>query len=248
MGLAFRRARVVLTTGTFLGGPHPHRSGATTPAAAPAIRRPARWRARLRELPLRGRAPEDRHAAAHRRPHHRLRATWSEQPGDAADAGVLLPRRDATSTRARSAATSPTPTSGRTRSSAAAWTARRCTPGVIEGVGPRYCPSIEDKVVRFADKRSHQIFLEPEGLDTDEIYPNGISTSLPLRRAAGAGALDPGPRATPQITRPGYAIEYDYFDPTRPQRHRWRPRRSPACTSPARSTAPPATRRPPRRA
>ncbi|MCK5895287.1 MAG: tRNA uridine-5-carboxymethylaminomethyl(34) synthesis enzyme MnmG, partial [Cocleimonas sp.] len=84
--------------------------------------------------------------------------------------------------------------------------------GVIEGIGPRYCPSIEDKVVRFADKDSHQIFIEPEGLNTYEVYPNGISTSLPfdaqvelVRSIAGF--------ENAHITRPGYAIEYDYFDP-----------------------------------
>ncbi|MEW8323641.1 MAG: tRNA uridine-5-carboxymethylaminomethyl(34) synthesis enzyme MnmG [Candidatus Thiodiazotropha taylori] len=84
--------------------------------------------------------------------------------------------------------------------------------GVIEGVGPRYCPSIEDKIVRFADKDSHQIFIEPEGLDTHEIYPNGISTSLPfdiqyqlVRSMKGF--------ENAHITRPGYAIEYDFFDP-----------------------------------
>ena len=84
--------------------------------------------------------------------------------------------------------------------------------GTIEGVGPRYCPSIEDKIHRFADKASHQIFLEPEGLTSTELYPNGISTSLPfdvqlnlVRSIQGLEAAD--------ITRPGYAIEYDYFDP-----------------------------------
>ncbi len=84
--------------------------------------------------------------------------------------------------------------------------------GLIEGTGPRYCPSVEDKVVRFADKRSHQIFVEPEGLDTHEVYPNGISTSLPfdvqcefVRTIAGFERA--------HITRPGYAIEYDFFDP-----------------------------------
>ncbi len=84
--------------------------------------------------------------------------------------------------------------------------------GVIEGVGPRYCPSVEDKVHRFADKTSHQIFIEPEGLTTHEIYPNGISTSLPfdvqfelVRSIKGF--------ENAHITRPGYAIEYDYFDP-----------------------------------
>jgi tRNA uridine 5-carboxymethylaminomethyl modification enzyme len=84
--------------------------------------------------------------------------------------------------------------------------------GVIEGVGPRYCPSIEDKIVRFADKASHQIFVEPEGLTTNEVYPNGISTSLPydvqeqlVRSMRGFEQA--------RITRPGYAIEYDFFDP-----------------------------------
>ena len=84
--------------------------------------------------------------------------------------------------------------------------------GVIEGVGPRYCPSIEDKIVRFADRESHQIFIEPEGLNTHEVYPNGISTSLPfdvqfefVRSMNGFESA--------HITRPGYAIEYDYFDP-----------------------------------
>jgi tRNA uridine 5-carboxymethylaminomethyl modification enzyme len=84
--------------------------------------------------------------------------------------------------------------------------------GVIEGVGPRYCPSIEDKVMRFADKDSHQIFVEPEGLTTTEVYPNGISTSLPfdiqeafIKTIAGF--------ENAHIVRPGYAIEYDFFDP-----------------------------------
>ncbi len=84
--------------------------------------------------------------------------------------------------------------------------------GIIEGIGPRYCPSIEDKIVRFADKLSHQIFVEPEGLTTDEIYPNGISTSLPFDvQMEFVRTLKGFENA--QITRPGYAIEYDYFDP-----------------------------------
>lgn len=84
--------------------------------------------------------------------------------------------------------------------------------GVIEGVGPRYCPSIEDKVVRFADKLSHQIFVEPEGLTTEEIYPNGISTSLPFEVQVQFVRTIKG-FENAHITRPGYAIEYDYFDP-----------------------------------
>ena len=84
--------------------------------------------------------------------------------------------------------------------------------GVIEGVGPRYCPSIEDKVVRFSDRNSHQIFVEPEGLDTLELYPNGISTSLPFDvQLEFVHSIKGFERA--HITRPGYAIEYDFFDP-----------------------------------
>ncbi|MDC8748346.1 tRNA uridine-5-carboxymethylaminomethyl(34) synthesis enzyme MnmG [Xanthomonas campestris] len=84
--------------------------------------------------------------------------------------------------------------------------------GQIEGIGPRYCPSIEDKVVRFADKASHQIFVEPEGLDVTEIYPNGISTSLPFDVQLALVRSIRG-FAQAHITRPGYAIEYDFFDP-----------------------------------
>ena len=84
--------------------------------------------------------------------------------------------------------------------------------GVIDGVGPRYCPSIEDKIMRFADKSSHQIFVEPEGLTTHEIYPNGISTSLPFDiQLAFIRSMKGFENAF--VTRPGYAIEYDYFDP-----------------------------------
>ena len=84
--------------------------------------------------------------------------------------------------------------------------------GKIEGVGPRYCPSIEDKVVRFADKTGHQIFVEPEGLNTPEVYPNGISTSLPFDVQVDYVQSIKGFEKA-HITRPGYAIEYDFFDP-----------------------------------
>jgi tRNA uridine 5-carboxymethylaminomethyl modification enzyme len=84
--------------------------------------------------------------------------------------------------------------------------------GIIEGVGPRYCPSVEDKVVRFADRDAHQIFVEPEGLNTHEVYPNGISTSLPYETQIRFVRSIPGFEKA-HITQPGYAIEYDYFDP-----------------------------------
>jgi tRNA uridine 5-carboxymethylaminomethyl modification enzyme len=118
--------------------------------------------------------------------------------------------------------------------------------GAIEGVGPRYCPSIEDKVMRFADKASHQIFIEPEGLDTHEIYPNGISTSLPfdvqlalVRSIRGFENASSRAPATPSNTTISIRAACVL---------RSRPKRSPACSSPARSMAPPATRKPPRKA
>ena len=83
---------------------------------------------------------------------------------------------------------------------------------MIDGIGPRYCPSIEDKIVRFSDKTSHQIFIEPEGLSTHELYPNGISTSLPYDVQVDLLRSIPGFESA-HITRPGYAIEYDYFEP-----------------------------------
>jgi tRNA uridine 5-carboxymethylaminomethyl modification enzyme len=113
--------------------------------------------------------------------------------------------------------------------------------GVIEGVGPRYCPSIEDKIHRFASKESHQIFLEPEGLTTNEFYPNGISTSLPfdvqLELVHSIRGLE-----NAHILRPGYAIEYDYFDP-RGLKSSLESKAIEGCSSPARSMARPATRK-----
>src|SRR5438477_10457725 len=84
--------------------------------------------------------------------------------------------------------------------------------GQIQSRGPRYCPSIEDKIVRFGERDGHQIFLEPEGLDDDTVYPNGISTSLPEDVQAALVASIPGLERA-RIVRPGYAIEYDYVDP-----------------------------------
>ena len=113
--------------------------------------------------------------------------------------------------------------------------------GVIEGVGPRYCPSIEDKVIRFAGKDSHQIFIEPEGLTTHEVYPNGISTSLPfdvqIDLVRSINGLEQA-----HVVRPGYAIEYDYFDP-RGLKSSLKLRRFEDCFSQDRSTVLPAMKR-----
>ena len=118
--------------------------------------------------------------------------------------------------------------------------------GVIEGVGPRYCPSIEDKIHRFADKASHQVFLEPEGLTTNEFYPNGISTSLPFDVQLSLVRTIVG-LENAHITRPGYAIEYDYFDP-RGLKATLETKAITGLFFAGRSTAPRATRKPPRRA
>ena len=209
MGLAIRARTVVLTAGTFLAG-RVH-IGSAQYAAGRAGDPPATTLARrLRELPL----GADRLKTG---TPPRLDArtvdfgVMQEQPGD-----DPLPWFSYL----RSAAGHPRQVS--------CWITRTCERthdviraaldraplynGQIEGVGPRYCPSIEDKVVRFADRSSHQIFLEPEGLDSGELYPNGISTSLPYDVQIDLVRSIPG-LGQAHITRPGYAIEYDYFDP-----------------------------------
>ena len=114
--------------------------------------------------------------------------------------------------------------------------------GHLTGRGPRYCPSIEDKVVRFTDKTSHQVFLEPEGLDDPTVYPNGISTSVSPETQMAFLRTMPGLEAV-EVFRFGYAIEYDYVDPARADPRRWRSSAVRASTWPARSTARPATKR-----
>jgi tRNA uridine 5-carboxymethylaminomethyl modification enzyme len=224
VGVRFDAACVVLTAGTFLDRRNSHRP-------RQPCRRPL-WRgARANAVgsaegaEAAARAAEDRHAAPARWPDHRLRQLV-EQPGD----GVGPSARTTTcpcsassairvSIRARSLAGSPRPMPGRTTSFAPASRKAPCSPGLIDGVGPRYCPSIEDKVNRFAGKDSHQIFLEPEGLGTHEVYPNGISTSLPfsvqieaVRSIAGLESAHIVRRATPSSTTtstPGAAPSFE---------------------------------------
>jgi tRNA uridine 5-carboxymethylaminomethyl modification enzyme len=209
MGLVFRAPAVVLTTGTFLGGKihiglsqHPGGRAGDAPSNALAER--------LRALPFRvdrlktGTPPRiDGRTVDF--------SVMEAQPGDSPVPVMSLlgdpsehPRQVACHITHTNAATHEIIRSGLDRSP--------MYTGVIEGIGPRYCPSIEDKVVRFADKTSHQVFVEPEGLTTAELYPNGISTSLPFDvQLAAVRSIRGFERA--HITRPGYAIEYDFFDP-----------------------------------
>jgi tRNA uridine 5-carboxymethylaminomethyl modification enzyme len=209
MGLRFRARCVVLTAGTFLAGKihvgfenHPGGRAGDPPAQ--------RLAARMRELPL---AVDRLKTGTPPRLDGRSIdfATLAEQPGDT-PMPVFSFWGD-TADHPRQVSCWITHTSERTHEIIRAGLDRSpLYTGKIEGVGPRYCPSIEDKVVRFAEKASHQIFLEPEGLGTTEIYPNGISTSLPfdvqLELVRSIKGLE-----NAHITRPGYAIEYDYFDP-----------------------------------
>ena len=208
-GIDFRARAVVLTVGTFLGG-RIH-VGLDNYSGGRAGDPPSNKLAeRLRSLPFRtarlktGTPPR---IDGRTIDYSALAAQYSDEPhpvfsylGRASDHPAQLPCHI-------------TATTERTHEIIRAATDRSpMFTGKIEGVGPRYCPSVEDKVVRFADKTSHQIFIEPEGLNTHEIYPNGISTSLPydvqfefVRTIKGF--------ENAHITRPGYAIEYDFFDP-----------------------------------
>src|SRR5690348_1758040 len=209
MGLRFDSHRVVLTTGTFLSGKI--HIGLANYSGGRAGDPPATTLAqRLRELPLgadrlkTGTPPRiDGRSIDH--------SVFAEQPGDdPAPVFSFLGSRDE---HPRQVSCWIAHTNERTHEIIRAALDRSpLYTGRIAGVGPRYCPSIEDKVVRFAEKNSHQIFIEPEGLETGEIYPNGISTSLPFDvQQELVRSIRGFERA--HITRPGYAIEYDYFDP-----------------------------------
>ncbi|MGH8444873.1 MAG: tRNA uridine-5-carboxymethylaminomethyl(34) synthesis enzyme MnmG [Solimonas sp.] len=209
LGLKFYAPAVVLTTGTFLGGRihvglENHQGGRAGDPPSNALA------ARLRELhPRVGRLKTGTPPRLDGRT-----IAWSvllPQPGDEpTPVFSFLGRRDQ---HPRQVPCHLTHTNAQTHDIIRGGFDRSpMFTGVIEGVGPRYCPSVEDKVNRFKDKDTHQIFLEPEGLNTREIYPNGISTSLPYdvqeRFVRSIKGLEQA-----RITRPGYAIEYDYFDP-----------------------------------
>lgn len=209
MGLAFRARSVVLTVGTFLGG-RIH-VGLQNYAGGRAGDPPSNALAqRLRELPFR--VERLKTGTPPRIDRRTIDFTQLEvQPGDTPEPvfSVMGSRDD----HPRQVPCHITRTVDRTHDIIRAGMSRSpMYTGVIEGVGPRYCPSIEDKVVRFADKSSHQVFVEPEGLASNEVYPNGISTSLPFDVQWELVRSLPG-FAAARITRPGYAIEYDYFDP-----------------------------------
>ncbi|MDQ2971703.1 MAG: tRNA uridine-5-carboxymethylaminomethyl(34) synthesis enzyme MnmG [Pseudomonadota bacterium] len=209
MGLALHSRTVVLTAGTFLSGKI--HIGMSNYSGGRAGDPPATTLAlRLRDLPLG--ASRLKTGTPPRIDGRSLNyAAFDEQPGDnPAPVFSYLGTRDE---HPRQVSCWITHTSERTHEIIRAALDRSpLYTGKIEGVGPRYCPSIEDKVVRFAEKSSHQIFIEPEGLDTPEIYPNGISTSLPFDTQCDlVQSIREFENA--HITRPGYAIEYDYFDP-----------------------------------
>jgi tRNA uridine 5-carboxymethylaminomethyl modification enzyme len=208
-GIAFAAPAVVLTTGTFLGG-RIH-VGLENLAGGRAGDPPSlRLAARLRELmPRTGRLKTGTPPRIDGRTidYQRLQ----EQPGD--DPRPVFSFMGRRSDHPVQRSCHITATNERTHEIIRAATDRSpMFTGVIEGVGPRYCPSVEDKVVRFAERDSHQIFLEPEGLTTHEVYPNGISTSLPFDVQQAFVRTIPGLEQA-HLTRPGYAIEYDYFDP-----------------------------------
>ncbi len=209
MGLRFYATSVVLTAGTFLGGLihiglQNYSGGRAGDPPAIALAQ------RLRELPLRvGRLKTGTPPRIDGRTVDF--SVMTEQPGDTPTPVMsFLGSRDE---HPRQVSCWITHTNARTHEIIASNLDRSpMYSGVIEGIGPRYCPSIEDKIHRFADKDSHQVFIEPEGLSTNELYPNGISTSLPfdvqLQIVRSIRGME-----NAHIVRPGYAIEYDFFDP-----------------------------------
>ncbi len=209
MGLVFRAQRVVLTSGTFLGGKI--HIGLENSAGGRAGDPPSIALAqRLRELPFRverlktGTPPR---IDARTVDFTDLQEQWGDQPEP------VMSYLGSTADHPEQRCCWVTYTNERTHDIIRGGLDRSpMYSGVIEGVGPRYCPSIEDKIHRFADKNSHQIFIEPEGLSTRELYPNGISTSLPFDVQIDLVRSIKG-FANAHITRPGYAIEYDFFDP-----------------------------------
>ncbi len=209
IGVEFSASAVVLTVGTFLGG-RIH-VGLEQQAGGRAGDPPSiRLAERLRELPLRvGRLKTGTPPRIDGRSIDYSRL--ERQPGD--DPAPVFSYLGLSREHPRQVNCWITATNERTHEiiRAAADRSPMFT-GVIDGVGPRYCPSVEDKVARFAEKNSHQVFIEPEGLDTNEIYPNGISTSLPFDVQLAFVRSIRGFEAA-RITRPGYAIEYDFFDP-----------------------------------
>ncbi|MEE4295842.1 MAG: tRNA uridine-5-carboxymethylaminomethyl(34) synthesis enzyme MnmG [Wenzhouxiangella sp.] len=209
MGLEFKASCVVLTTGTFLGG-RIH-IGDTNLAGGRAGDAPSNaLAARLREMPFAvGRLKTGTPPRIDGRTIDF--SLLSEQPGD--DPRPVFSFLGSRDQHPRQVSCWITRTGDATHKLIRDNIERSpMFSGAIEGTGPRYCPSIEDKVVRFADKDSHQIFLEPEGLDLNEWYPNGISTSLPFDVQIDMVRSIPGLEHA-HITRPGYAIEYDFFDP-----------------------------------
>jgi tRNA uridine 5-carboxymethylaminomethyl modification enzyme len=209
MGLVFRAPRVVLTTGTFLGGKL--HIGLETSSGGRAGDPPSIALAdRLRELPFRvGRLKTGTPPRIDARTVDFSNLT--EQPGDTPLPVMSFMGSVDDHPEQRSCWI--TYTNEKTHDIIRANLDRSpMYSGVIEGTGPRYCPSIEDKIHRFADKNSHQIFIEPEGLNTPELYPNGISTSLPFDvQIEMVRSIEGFENA--HISRPGYAIEYDFFDP-----------------------------------
>jgi tRNA uridine 5-carboxymethylaminomethyl modification enzyme len=209
MGLRFHARAVVLTVGTFLGGcihigPKHHAGGRAGDPPANALA------ARLRELPLRvGRLKTGTPPRIDGRSIDFSRL--QEQQGD--EPVPVMSYLGCPGDHPRQVSCHITRTNERTHDIIRGGLSDSpMYSGAIQGTGPRYCPSIEDKVVRFADKTSHQIFVEPEGLNTHEVYPNGISTSLsyPVQEALVRSIVG---FEHAHITRPGYAIEYDFFDP-----------------------------------